>query len=311
MTILPENALCPQLIAQAKLGAGSIALSLATASLAAALLAAPGVALGQAYGDYPPTSSTEAADSPKAKPSTKPPTKATTTAPKKPSKKKPGVKEIASRKKACRTYANKLIGYYGKVYRVAGCKRYLVDHSEIAGQIRRYGAVRGVDSDIVKLIPPAKMQQQQRLSCKEAEGRVFLTLSGQIFQVAGCRRYTFPDWETFLEYRKKGRVKKRSFVEVEDHLAQTLPEARVYPSVLDSDSAAFLRDNETYDIIPAKRACRGLEGRYVTYYSQVYKIEKCKRRPLVIEPTKLGRFNLKELTSSQWLSIPEGKPLKK
>lgn len=232
-------------------------------------------------------------------------------APAKAAAKKPAkIKSLAEKKQACRKYNGRLIGYYGKVYRVQGCQRHPVAPSAIAAGIRRYGRVLSVESDVIKLIPAVKAVVKQRLSCREAEGRVFLTLAGQIFQVAGCRRYTFPDWETYLEYRKKGRVNKRAFVEVEDHLAQTLPEARVYPSVLDADSAAFLRDNEDYDVIPAKRACKGLEGRFVTYYSQIYKIERCKRRPVAISALKLSRLNLKELSSSQWLSIPEGKPLK-
>lgn len=230
-------------------------------------------------------------------------------APKSAVAKKQGI-DRKEQKKVCRKYAGKLIGYYGKVYKVKNCQRVPVENDTISGNIRRYGAVKSVEGDVVKLIPLAKKRVKKRLTCKEAEGRVFLTLSGQIFQVAGCRRYTFPDWETFLEYRKKGRVSKRSFVEVEDHLARTLPEARVYPSVLDADSAAFLRDNENYDIIPAKRACKGLEGRFVTYYSQIYKIERCKRRPVSISSAKLARLKLRELSSSEWLSIPEGKPLK-
>lgn len=293
MTILPENTLGPQRPAWRAFG---LAVALAFAPLLPFTGSSP--AYGQDYGQSNGQPASPAQSSSKAKKAKKA---------KKPTK----VNEIAARKKACRTYKNRLIGYYGKVFRVSGCKRHPVENTAITSQIRRYGAVRTVDADIVKLIPLAKQRVKRRLTCRESEGRVFLTLSGQIFQVAGCRRYTFPDWETFLEYRKKGRVKGRSFVEVEDHLAQTLPEARVYPSVLDADSAAFLRDNEEYDIIPAKRACRGLEGRYMTYYSQVYKIERCKRRPVTIEAAKLARLKLKELTSSQWLSIPEGKPLKK
>lgn len=221
---------------------------------------------------------------------------------------------MAARKKACRSYNGRLIGYYGKIYHVRGCKRYAVAKGDISKMIRRHGGVRTVESDVVKVIPLHVPKPKTRLTCREAEGRVFLTLSGQLFQVAGCRRYVFPDWETFLEYRRKGRLGKKArgaFVEVEDHLAQTLPEARVYPSVLDTDNDSFLRDNDAYDIIPAKRACKGIEGRYVTYYSQVYKIERCKKRPVLITTDRIGSLKVRELTSSQWLSIPEGKPLNK
>lgn len=231
--------------------------------------------------------------------------------PKAQSKKQSKVATMAARKKACRSYNNKLVGYYGNVYHIKNCKRTPVAKGDVTAKIRRYGSVRTIEADVVKLIPLAKVKVKTRLSCKEAEGRVFLTLSGKVFQVAGCRRYTFPDWETFLEYRRKGRVSNRAFVEVEDHLAQTLPEARVYSSVLDTDSNSFLRDNEEYDIIPAKRACKGLEGRYVTYYSQIYKIERCKRRPVLIASDRIAKLDVKELSSSQWLSIPEGKPLKR
>ena len=66
------------------------------------------------------------------------------------------------------------------------------------------------------------------------------------------------------------------------------------------------------DVIPIDEACQGLEGKYVSYYSKVYRMKNCHRHPVPDNIIRRGKLNIsRELTSEQWLSLPSASPLAK
>ena len=83
---------------------------------------------------------------------------------------------------------------------------------------------------------------------------------------------------------------------------QLIKDGTPFDSVLDKGSSKV--DYAKVDTIPLDEACSGLEGRYVSYYSRVYKIYKCHKRP--VDPVQFSRKVMKkptELSSEQWLSL--------
>ncbi|MEI6398419.1 MAG: hypothetical protein WCO71_06595 [Pseudomonadota bacterium] len=66
------------------------------------------------------------------------------------------------------------------------------------------------------------------------------------------------------------------------------------------------------DIIPIDEACKGVDGKIVTFYSRMYKIEKCRKREIDAESFTMhggaGSSKLTELKPEQWISMPDGKP---
>ena len=55
-----------------------------------------------------------------------------------------------------------------------------------------------------------------------------------------------------------------------------------------------------------------MDGKIVTFYSRMYKIEKCRKREINAEKYTMGRrvndAKLIELRPEQWVSMPDGKP---
>ena len=62
-------------------------------------------------------------------------------------------------------------------------------------------------------------------------------------------------------------------------------------------------------------ACHGVDGRVVSYYSRLYRIERCRKREITDTEEflrRLGNIERKEileLRSEQWLSLPDGAPI--
>lgn len=215
-------------------------------------------------------------------------------------------------KKLCIKYENKLIGYYEKIFLVKNCKReYVSKIDQVNLFIKRYGAVYNVDSSIIRALPLKPPLEKKEPSCKSLNGKILLTFSGRLFEVKNCEKIEFPDWETYLAYKKAGKIMSRKIHEMEDDEIAAIKGSSAYPSILNREYKEFLLENEDYDIIPASRACKNLEGKFTTYYSKFYKIEKCKKREVDLDyiKSKVKFSKLVELTSSQWLSIPKGKPI--
>jgi hypothetical protein len=89
-------------------------------------------------------------------------------------------------------------------------------------------------------------------------------------------------------------------------------QGRDISSIIDKDFAKLLDGSAGVDIIPVDEACKGVDGKIVTFYSRMYKIEKCRKREIDAESftmhRKLGDVKLIELKPEQWISMPDGKP---
>ena len=85
-------------------------------------------------------------------------------------------------------------------------------------------------------------------------------------------------------------------------------QGRDISSIIDKDFAKLLDGSAGVDIIPVDEACKGVDGKIVTFYSRMYKIEKCRKREIDAESftmhRKLGDVKLIELKPEQWISMP-------
>ena len=217
-------------------------------------------------------------------------------------------------KKACRQYEGKLIGYYGRVFLVSKCKRREVGSHELINKLVSKGKVlKQVDGDVIVKIPAGKVYEvhQKKRSCQSLEGQYITTGSKGIFYVKHCDIYSFPDWETYGEHRKSTRSVAKPIIEISNEEFKRFKKAKELPTILDEAYSRLLSEGADADYIPIKEACRGVEGRYVSYYSHFYYIEKCRKR--AIDGQKFFRkrrlkSSVIELSTEQWLSLPEGKP---
>jgi hypothetical protein len=155
----------------------------------------------------------------------------------------------------------------------------------------------------------------QARTCKQLEGQYVTFSNVDVYFVERCHRRMFPDWETYIRHRekrgdKKGEILALSWIEFD----QLTPGATL-PSVVDDMFKKLLSGEAGVDVIPVDEACAGIDGKVVSYYQHLYRIERCRKREIVdpeLFMKKLGlsgSVKVSEINSEQWLSLPDGAPI--
>lgn len=220
------------------------------------------------------------------------------------------------RKEYCAMYDGKIISYYGETYRVKNCFRQPVASTELFSLVSKGARVTEVEGDVINLIdlktPPVLSKTQD--ICSELDKQYVTLDHDTVYLVVNCKKRKFPDWVSFNDHRYKKGIKSVSIREIDWETLNAIPDGEGFVSVLDEDYVRAI--DPKVDVIPIDEACKGLEGKFVSYYSRVYKIERCYKRPVnPIEFSKLfskgrvaGADKVNELSSEQWISLPLGKP---
>ena len=226
----------------------------------------------------------------------------------------------AERKSACAKYEGKYISFYSDIYRVESCKRRQIQDAATLSRVMQ-GTIKitAVEANVIAALPSGTPMvdsgAKKRRSCKQLEGK-FVTFSYvDVYLIQKCKKRLFPDWETFVVWQKKTGPKSGMGSDVfplseeEFDLLQIGPEM---PSTVDVEFIRQYDHAKAIDIIPLDEACRGVEGKIVSFYSKLYKIEKCRKREMdpEIASAKNPSLNPKELRAEQWYSLPDGKPMK-
>lgn len=216
--------------------------------------------------------------------------------------------EVKTAENFCAKYEGKLVAFYSDVWEVKGCKRILLSSDEVYRFTNSGRSVVDIPAAVVRGIKEGtRSALLKKRSCSELEGKYVSLDFDEIWQVSGCKKRKFPDWMTYS--RNRGGLDKESpILELTWEEFNSIKDGKDFASVYDGEIEAKTRDT---DIIPLNEACHGIEGKYVFFYSRVYRIEKCSRRQ--IDPEKFSRefpdVSPKELTAEQWISLPLGKPL--
>ena len=233
---------------------------------------------------------------------------------------KPVKHSRAEVKKTCRLYNGQYISYYGQVFEVRSCVRHeivgsdniMVLTADPKNRIQRVSAA--VIAKIPLGIPNADLAASAPIrSCKRLEGRFTLDKANNIYLIKGCKLLLFPDYETFQEYRQVNNSFGQPLIEISDKEWKFLGLGKVQESILPKSYRDLVQMGKTVDVIPVDEACKGLNGRFATYYSLLYKIQSCKKRQVNNVPEFLAAVNgqglkFTELTSDQWISLPNGEP---
>ena len=220
--------------------------------------------------------------------------------------------------KPCGALEGKYIAYYGDVYLIKNCRRYRVPKDNIYEVTKRHKihVAEAKDMQITKKGPDLGSGKRGR-KCSDMEGQYVSFAYSDIYYVKKCRKHMLPDWETTENHMRK----------VQGHLSKTpeilaltweefslLKPGKEIISVLDKEYFETLQrlKAQEVDILSQGEACQGIEGRFVAYYSRVYKIEKCFKR--LVDGAALTRIasnvsKIKEIDSQVWISIPAGPPL--
>lgn len=221
----------------------------------------------------------------------------------------------------CKKYQGHLIAYYNDVYKVENCARRPIINNKTVYQMQREGhKVLDVSGDVIAALPEgdaldfAETKAQAR-GCNKLEKQYVTFSNVDVYFVENCKRRIFPDWETYIRHRekrsdKKGEILALSWIEF-DQLGAGEP----IPSVVDDMFKKLLTGEAGVEIIPVDEACEGVNGRVVSYYQRLYRVEGCRKREIVdpeLYMKKLGlgaSVKITELRSEQWLSLPDGQPI--
>ncbi len=218
------------------------------------------------------------------------------------------------RKSLCQKHDGQYIAFYDQVFLVKGCERIPYESEDVYRLTRRGVKLVEVGNEVIAYIPEGDgrsgKEVTEKRSCEAFEKNYVTYSFGDIYFVEKCKKRVFQDWASYEAHRGALRSKQAAILSITWDEFVSLAEGEPMPSVIDKESKELLKFNETTEIIPISEACAGIEGRFVSYYSKVYRIESCRKRQLsdkrIETEFKDGRVRLVELTSEQWISLPDG-----
>lgn len=215
-------------------------------------------------------------------------------------------------KKTCAKYEGKYILYYERIFKVEKCRRreYIIE--EGMEPKLRGSKVVSVDSDTIAMLSPGEPlngpQKRKPMNCNQLNGQYLLARSEEIFFVEKCKKRLFPDFDTYTDHAKKHGKRNQDVIEMDEAELSKIADGQPIVSSLDAEYKKLLDADTGIDVIPLAEACKGLNGKFVAYYSKIYRIEKCRKLP--VDPQLFGqrypRYEPTELNSDQWISIPTG-----
>jgi len=158
-------------------------------------------------------------------------------------------------------------------------------------------------------------EKGKKRSCKTLTGKYITYAYTDVFYVEKCKKRQFADWATYVEHKKNlGRENEEIVVLTWDEYTE-LPLGPEIESIVDQEFERLLSGEAGVDVIPIDEACRGLNGKDVSYIDRIYKIQKCRKREYNAMAYSIKRgdkkLKLRELRPEQWLSLPDGKPMDK
>ncbi len=228
----------------------------------------------------------------------------------------PHAKEFtaAEKKKECAKYEGAYISYYEHIYRVEKCRRreFLVEEGKQSPLLAGVKNIKSVGTDTVAMLPegtPLNAAKKNSIrGCAQLNNHYIISGGDDIYYVEKCRKHLFPDTDTYSDHAKKHGKRDQDVLEVSDEELMRVPDGTPIPSSLDAEYKKLLDADTGVDVIPLAEACKGLNGKFVAYYSKVYFIEKCRKKP--VDPILFGqrypKVSPQELNSEQWISIPTG-----
>lgn len=226
----------------------------------------------------------------------------------------------SEKKEECGKFEGRVISYYGNVYLVEDCKfRQIKAHEYVQELAEKKTKIQEIDgSTLAKLSAGkpilSKSETVKKRTCPELEGNYVTFTNTEVYFVESCKRRPFPDWETYVDHRRKQGKGKTEILGLSWDEFESLKQGKAISSILDKHFADLLSGKAGVDVIPIDEACKGLNNQDVSYIDKIYRIENCRKREYdpadFLKQHFSTKLKLPELTAEQWLSLPDGKPMK-
>ncbi len=219
---------------------------------------------------------------------------------------------ITEKIKQCKKYEGRYISYYETIYKVENCKRrQLLTEDGNEPKIKGF-RITSVDNDTVAVIPEGSPLNppggKKPLTCAQLNGQYLISRGDEIFYVEKCAKRLFPDLDSYTEHSQKRGKREKDILELDEVQIARIEDGPPMKSSLDAEYKKLLDADTGIDVLPLAEACKGLNGKFVAYYSKIYRIENCRKQP--VDPQLFGKrfpkYSPSELSSEQWISIPTG-----
>lgn len=217
----------------------------------------------------------------------------------------------------CKKYAGQYVSHYRKVFKIENCQRREVDFGEDIVKLRNSYSIKDVSNDVIAQIPmgpPLVIHKPAppTRDCHKLEGEYITFTFNEIYYVHECKRRLFPDFETYAEHRKLRKSLRKPLIQLTREEFDGIEVGDLMPTIMDKAFKDVLSPESGVDVIPIDEACKGLNGRFVSYYSRIYRVDACTKREIDAEKflrLRRGKIQIKELSAEQWISLPDGKIL--
>lgn len=221
----------------------------------------------------------------------------------------------------CKDYNGKIVAYFSDVYRVKDCTLIPIDSEAELMNIQRQGQkIVEIDRDVVtsmKIVAPEQSKSSPKIAkghdCRSLNGKYITYTLNEIYYIENCKKRLLQDWDNYIEHSQKTSLSNSRITELNWEEFNAIEEGSPLSSATDKYLTKRLEEEgREIVLVSQQEACRGLEGRYISFAANLYKIEGCKRR--LIEDEKLtsklsSQSGLIELESWRFASLPEGKPI--
>lgn len=225
------------------------------------------------------------------------------------------------RKKYCKKYNNKMIAYYGLIYSVDKCKKRLIEDDNLLFQItKKKIPIYPVEAEVIASLLEGEIKHslsnKPPRTCRQLNSSYITFSDVDVYWVQSCAKRRFPNWDSFVEHRSKTpQRRKLSIASLRWKEFIAIKDGKEMPSAVDNSPTKSIAYEEEVDVIPLGEACKGVNGKIVSYYSKLYKIDNCRKRYLdpqrYLAENRNKRHRFIELSSEQWISLPDGRPVYK
>lgn len=260
---------------------------------------------------------------------------------------------IKTKAEACALLEGKIVTYYDVASLVRGCRQQTVDDAELLNELvhLRKKQVVEVPARIYRLIPFGRVLSKQDLDgekhttralskqeCLNLEGD-YVTVSGMTyFYIENCKRRAFESYYDLQEHNQGKTAIKTLSPEKLYRIAEG-PDMKVKSANQDAilmkmdgdvkwsrlaqanrgvsqgmDSPESLQEIQKVRKVDRAEVCRKFNGKVISFYSQIFLLEDCKRRPLTeftlrLQQTTQARGGVIDITPEEFKAIPAGKAI--
>lgn len=258
---------------------------------------------------------------------------------------------VKTKQEACMLLEGKVVTYYDTASFVSGCVQRPIEDVDLLNELvyKQRKTVAEVPAHVYRLIPfgePWVGKQQQNFTtskvCRELNGRYVTSTGTDYFVIENCKKRAFSSYVELQAHNKRnapvltvspeqldkldeGKTIEGSYDREVGALYRIVGDSALSPLGSADGKAKPVRSAEDLDALPessgkttkvdGKKLCKQFNNKVVSFYSQLFYITNCQKRPLKELPIAIQqRFseqgvNITDMTSAQVDSIPSGKEL--